>query len=110
MALMGVLALGPCDPPASPITRDSQQFDTTCVDMRRNDLGPRLQDVLGPTWLAAARRIVGVDPSEAFAVRHDDSRHQCEDEDDGDWFLVHRVDLSRVRVEGLKQHVRASVS
>jgi hypothetical protein len=67
-----VLVLGPCDPPHSPISRDPQRFDTMCVDVRRSDLGPRLEDVLGPSELASARRIVGVDPSEAFAVRHED--------------------------------------
>ena len=110
VALSVLFILASCDPPPPPITLDTQEYRSTCTDVGRGNLGPGLDDVLGPDELAAARRIVGVDPSEAFAVRHDDSRHQCAGEDDGDWFLVSRVDLSQARVDELKEQVRAPAS
>lgn len=105
-----VFCLASCHPPAPPIALDGQQYRSTCVDVRGRDLRTRLEDVFGPNELAAARQIVGVDPSEAFAVRHDDYSHQCAGEDDGDRFLVHRVDLSRARIDELKEQVRGSAS
>jgi hypothetical protein len=96
---------GSCEAPQ--IAFREQEYRTTCERVTRNNLGGSLAGVTGPNELAAARRISGVEPTDAFAVRHGESHRQCPDERPNHWFLVHRVDLSRAAVEDLRRHVDA---
>jgi hypothetical protein len=71
----------------------------------RSDLGPPLLSVRGPNELKDARRIDGIDPRLAFAIRHDDLSRHCREESPGDWLLVVRVDLPRERVKAIRRVV-----
>ena len=103
-----VICLASCDPPEPTTTLDGQAYRTTCTAVPLSKLGGGIREVTAGPDVSGVRRIGGVDPRDAFAVAHDNPG--CPEEAPGEWLLTYRVDLSRARVDVLKERVRASLS